>query len=506
MDNIMVVATAQRGKSTTMMSLMTSAALMYRPERVTFFCIGASLYPVEELPHVASVVSQTDGEGVSRTVASIEGLILAREASFKQYQIDISEFRERRFGTEREGPTDPNDKFGDVFLVVDNFSDLYDKDAPTGDRLVTIARQGLSYGVHVITSATAWLVGQKQQLVNVSNARIQLRLSNPDETQMGEGFERRKAARNTLDRPGFGVTREGHELLVGVPEITATTGERVSTRGIGAVIANVTGAGRLERLARLPERIQLTQVFAAFAESEAATDPLNIPFAISESALQPTFLPTRTVPNMLVLGRQQCGKTTTLAAFGQSIISRLGHEQAQITIIDPKTSLIGKIQGPHVRAYAYTADDIDEIIEGLAAILRDRLPPSGLSQEELMRRSTWEGPHHFVLIDDEQELRPHGVIGKVAATAPLWGLMERSREIGLHVIASRLPGNWAGVSVTNPFIQKMTSSRAPTLFMDNDPAAVKVFGRVSAQQLPPGRGLLVTTDGATEGVLVGATE
>ena len=58
-----------------------------------------------------------------------------------------------------------------------------------------------------MTSATAWLVGQKQQLVNVSNARIQLRLSNPDETQMGEGFERRKAARNTLDRPGFGVTR-----------------------------------------------------------------------------------------------------------------------------------------------------------------------------------------------------------------------------------------------------------------------------------------------------------
>jgi type VII secretion protein EccCa/type VII secretion protein EccCb len=506
MDNIMVVATAQRGKSTTMMSLMTSAALMYRPERVTFFCIGASLYPVEELPHVASVVSQTDAEGVSRTVASIEGLILAREASFKQYQIDISEFRERRFGTEHEGVTDPNDKFGDVFLVVDNFSDLYDKDAPTGDRLVTIARQGLSYGVHVITSATAWLVGQKQQLVNVSNARIQLRLSNPDETQMGEGFERRKAARNTLDRPGFGVTREGHELSVGVPEITATTGERISTRGIGAVIANVTGAGRLERLARLPERIQLTQVLSAFGESEAVSDPLNIPFAISESALQPTFLPTRTVPNMLVLGRQQCGKTTTLAAFGQSIISQLGHEQAQITIIDPKTSLIGKIQGPHVRAYAYTADDIDEVIEGLAAILRDRLPPSGLSQEELMRRSTWDGPHHFVLIDDEQELRPHGVIGKVAATAPLWGLMERSREIGLHVIASRLPGNWAGVSVTNPFIQKMTSSRAPTLFMDNDPAAVKVFGRVSAQQLPPGRGLLVTTDGAMEGVLVGATE
>lgn len=57
--------------------------------------------------------------------------------------------------------------------------------------------------------------------------------------------------------------------------------------------------------------------------------------------------------------------------------------------------------------------------------------------------------------------------------------------------------------MTNPFLQKMTGSRAPTLFMDNDPAAVKVFGRTSAQQLPPGRGLLVTTDGVIEGVLVG---
>jgi len=40
----------------------------------------------------------------------------------------------------------------------------------------------------------------------------------------------------------------------------------------------------------------------------------------------------------------------------------------------------------------------------------------------------------------------------------------------------------------------------------NDPQTVKVFGRTSAQQLPPGRGLLVTTDGAMEGVLVGTPD
>ncbi len=277
----------------------------------------------------------------------------------------------------------------------------------------------------------------------------------------------------------------------------------MATREVGPLIAGLTGAGRVESLARLPGRVQLSEVMAAFAGAAEAADPLNLPFGIGETALQPAVLPARAVPNLLVVGRQLCGKTTTLAAFGEAIMSRFTPEQAQITIIDPKTSLIGKIQGDHVRAYAYTADDIDTVIGEVAQILRDRLPPSGLSQEELLNRSDWEGPHHFVLIDDEQELRPHGVVGKGAATAPLWGLIERGREIGLHVIATRLPGNWAGVSVTNPFLQKMTGSRAPTLFMDNDPAAVKVFGRTSAQQLPPGRGLLVTTDGVIEGVLVG---
>jgi type VII secretion protein EccCa/type VII secretion protein EccCb len=502
LDNIMVVATAQRGKSTTLMTLMTSAALMYAPERVTFFCVGAALYPVEDLPHVAGVVGLADSEGVSRTLATIEAVIRARETSFKHYQIDIAEFRARRFGA-AGGATDPADKFGDVFLVIDNFGDLYDKDAAMGDRAIAVARQGLSYGVHVATSATAWFVGQKQALLNVSNVRIQLRLSNPDESQMGTSMEQRKAARNTLDRPGFGLTRDGHEFLVGMPEMSGTDRQRLGTRQLGAVIGSVAGTGKVQTLARLPARTPLPRIVAAYARTEQAADPLNLPFAIGESALQPVALPAGAVPNMLVMGRQQCGKTTTLAALGQAVLSRLTSEQAQLTIIDPKTALIGMVQGPQVRAYAYTSDDIDHVIGELAEMLRDRLPPAGLTQDELLHRPTWQGAHQFVLVDDEHELRPHGGIGKPAATAPLWGLIERSREIGLHVVAARLPGNWAGVSVMNPFLQRLTASRAPTLFMDNDPANVKVFGRTSAQQLPPGRGLLVTTDGDIEGVLVG---
>ena len=514
MDNVMVVATAQRGKSTTLMTLIVSAALMYRPQRVTFFCMGASLYPIAEVPHVAGVVSLTDTEGVGRTVATIEHLIRSREASFKQHRMDINDFRERRFGpagagTDTSDKFGPSDKFGDVFLVIDNFGDLYEKDSGLGDRVIAIARQGLSYGVHVATSASGWLVGQRQALLNVANARIQLRLSNPDETQMGNGMEHRRAARQNPDRPGFGVTRTGHELLIGLPELLESpedavrAGERITTRGIGAVVASKTGAQKVDVLARLPHRVALRDILASYAPATTNTELFDIPFAIAESALQPVALPARLAPNLLVVGRQGCGKTTVLASIGQAITARLTPDQARITIIDPKTSLIGKIQGPNVFAYAYTPDDIDRALVDVAEIMTKRLPPSGLTQQELLERAPWDGPHHFVLIDDEHELRPAGMVARQAATAPLWNLIERGRDIGLHVIATRLPGNWAGVSAMSPFLAKMTGSRAPTLFMDNDPQLVKVFGRTPAQQLPPGRALLVTTEGAIEGVLVG---
>jgi DNA segregation ATPase FtsK/SpoIIIE-like protein len=61
-----VVATDPGG---TMMTMITTGALVYRPERVQFYCVAASgprLAAVADLPHVASVVASFDTKGVNR--------------------------------------------------------------------------------------------------------------------------------------------------------------------------------------------------------------------------------------------------------------------------------------------------------------------------------------------------------------------------------------------------------------------------------------------------------
>jgi len=513
-SNIIVVGAKQRGKTTTLMTLMCSAAMMYTPSRVTFFCVGgATMAQIGSLPHIADIVSPKDVEGIERILSSMDALIDAREDAFRRANIDLDGFRERRFGPGSDGlgGTDPKDPFGDVFVVVDDYDDLYTKDMVLGDRIISLSSRGPEYGVHVMCSAGGWIHGQRQKLLQNATARIQLRLAEPGESQMGQvAIESREAARRTLNRPGFGLTDSLHELLVGLPALVdSATRTVVDTPEVGARIAEVAGVTKHAVLERLPERVELKAILEAHAAGSGAADDLSIAFAIGERhQLGPVPLRLSESPGLMILGRQGCGKSLSLVAIGEAVMSRFSPEEAQLTLIDPKAAPHGlrDLHAPgYVRAYAYDQDEIDQVINELAQdVLLSRLPPKGLSQEELRALKPWEGVRHFVLIDDVQDLRPaqtqsYPATGPVGAA--LWKLMERARQIGLHVFTTRNSTNWATLQM-DPWWRFQTSAKVAQLYMDNDPQN-KINRLVRAQALPPGRGLLVTDDSDVEGILVG---
>jgi DNA segregation ATPase FtsK/SpoIIIE-like protein len=272
-----------------------------------------------------------------------------------------------------------------------------------------------------------------------------------------------------LNRPVFGLTDTLHELRVGVPALVdPATGEAVNITDVGARIAGVAGVTKHANLQRLPQRVELKAILE-YEAAHPSGDDLSIAFAIGERRqLGPVPLRLRESPGLMILGRQGCGKTMSLVAIGEAVMSRFSPEEAQLTLIDPKTAPHGlrDLQGPgYVRAYAYDQDQIDEVITELAQqILLPRLPPKGLSQEELRALKPWEGCRHFVLIDDVQDLRKEqSYPPKPPVGAALWMLMERARQIGLHVFTTRNSANF-GTLQMDPWMRYQTSAKVAQLY------------------------------------------
>ncbi|SKO34932.1 DNA translocase FtsK [Mycobacteroides abscessus subsp. abscessus] len=518
-DNVMVVGTKNMGKTTTLLTLVTSGCLLYQPNRLTFMCIGESaMFSLEEWPHVAAVVGREDVEGVKRILSTLEAIKESRKQAFQKAKgMTIQQFRERRFGGV-EGWTDPADLFGDLCLVIDDFSGFYERYDLTGiaERAINLAAEGPSYGIHLIVSQSDWIHGQSQALKNSSNARIELRLSDPGRTEM----EDREAARHLADwnHPGFAITKStagapSNEMLIGVPEIEIADPEnpeatrRLAAADAATVVAKVAGTDKYFEVKRLPK----SEPLSAVTEASPADGRWIIPFAIGETALQPVCLNLDASPNALAVGLKGCGKDWLLETIMTVTAERFTPEQVLITVVDPTGSLrdaVSRLTGGHLRAYNYTADDITKDLMALGKELSDRLPPSGLKPHELQAwAGRTSGPRHMVIINDEdmlgeadQSLLEPGSWG-VEQTDPLALLMPRAGEIGLHVIAARHTGAWDGVAMTRKFVKKMIDSRAPILFMDNTPDT-SIKERVRAESLPQGRGLLLNA-GTVEGILVG---
>ena len=109
------------GKSTVLLTLISSLALAHTPAQVQFYILDfgrGSMGALGGLPHVGGVASRLQGDRVRRTVAEVRTLLEQREREFSERGIDsIATYRSLR----AEGAI-AGDGFGDVFLVVERLA------------------------------------------------------------------------------------------------------------------------------------------------------------------------------------------------------------------------------------------------------------------------------------------------------------------------------------------------------------------------------------------------
>jgi S-DNA-T family DNA segregation ATPase FtsK/SpoIIIE len=465
--NVAIVGAPQAGKSTALRTLLMAIAATHDPSVAQFYCLdfgGGALSSLRNVPHVGSVAGRSDVDLCRRTIAEMESIMQTREARFRRLGID-SMTAYRRLLTDGDTAV-ADDRFGDVFLVIDGWATLRQDFEILEQRVIALAAQGLSFGVHVVVTASRW-AELRPALKDQIGTRVELRLGDPADSEM----DRRRARQLSPMPPGRGITRDGKEMVIALPRLA---GQPMTARLVGRC------APPIELLpVQVPHR-----TVAAAGRTHAAT---QVVVGLGERELQPVVLDFAAQPHLVVLGEAECGKTSVLRLLCRELVRTNTSDAVQIEIVDFRRTLLGVVESVHLGGYAISASTLTARVPVLLERLAARMPGENVTQQQLRSRSWWSGPEIYLVVDDYDLVA--GATGN--PLTPLADYLPHAKDLGLHVIVARRSGG-AARAMFDPVLARLRDLGCMGLMMSASPDEGILLGSVRPSAQPPGRGTLIT--------------
>lgn len=489
--NVAVVGGPRSGKSTTLRTLMLALAAGHDPREVQFYGVdlgGGALAAMSELPHTGAVAGRQDAELIRRIVAECESLVRARELRFRRGGIEsMTQYRRRRAAGDAVTEADP---YGEVFLVVDGWAVLRRDFEHLEPSITALAVQGLSYGVHVVLTASRW-ADLRPALKDQLGTRIELRLGEPAESEMD-----RKRARQLGDGPpGRGLTREGRETVIAVPRLDGRPG----TEDLGAALSAAAETLRTRYAQRSAPPIAALPTLVRRRDIAGAESSTRVIIGLGEGDSGAATVDFGAQPHLIILGDVECGKTAALRALCTGLIADNPPDAVQLLLVDFRRTLLGVVESDHLAGYAMAESALAAALPALLDRLAARMPGPGVTQQQLRTRSWWSGPELYVVIDD------YDLVAGGAALTPLLACLPHARDVGLHVIVARRSGG-AARAMFDPLLSRLRDLGAMGLMMSAGPEEGVLLGSVRPSVLAPGRATLITRGAADQLIQVAWTD
>jgi DNA segregation ATPase FtsK/SpoIIIE, S-DNA-T family len=479
--NVAIVGAPQSGKSTALRTIVTALAVTHDPSTAQFYCLdfgGGMLASLREWPSVGSVAGRADPQLTRRTIDWLRALVRSRELLFRDHAIEsMAHYRQLKTNA------DPRcDRLGDVFLVVDGWPSLVREFEAVETSVAALASEGLSYGVHVVLSASRW-AEIRPALRDQIGTRIELRLGDPADSEL----DRRRAQEVPEGKAGRGLSHDGLHMVIAVPELDSEDSHAGRCRSRDGWIA--------PPIPLLPTQVDHCEVVARAGAAEVR--PL---IGLEESELLPVAVDFALHPHLLILGDNESGKTATLRTICSELVRTTTDAQSRLFVVDVRRSLLGVVQpeSAHFGGYLASADTVGEAVPRIIEQLRQRMPPRHVTPLQLRQRSWWSGPEVYVVIDD------YDLVGSGGGNplAPLAELLPHSRDLGLHLLVARRSSG-AARALFEPLIGGLRDAGSMTLLMSGNPDDGLTIGSVRASSMPPGRGTLITRRGGPQLIQVG---
>jgi DNA segregation ATPase FtsK/SpoIIIE, S-DNA-T family len=467
--HLAVVGGPRSGKSTTLATAVLSLALTHTPDQLGIHVLdfgGGVLGPLAGLPHVGSVADRQQPDLVRRVGAEVVATLARRERTFRAAGLaSVEAFRARRaVGEFAEEPAT------DLLLVVDGYLTLRGEFDDLEARLLPLAAQGLSYGLHLAVSATRW-TELRPAVKDLLGGRIELRLGEPAESEVD-----RRRATGVPARPGHGLAADGAATVVAAPRLASDAADT------GTLVARIAEAwpGRAFAPVRLlPERIERP----ALPPGEE-----GIALGVDEERLARVAFDPAADPHLVCFADAESGKTNLLRLVARGVVERYLPEEARIVVIDHRRGLLGFVPPSHLIGHASTPEDTAAAAARVAGSLRRRLPGPDVTPRALRERSWWTGPEVFVLVDDYDLVATGG-----GAAHPLLALVEflaQAKDVGLHLVVARRCGGSAR-ALFDPLLGRLHELATPGLVMNGSADEGALVEAVKASPQPPGRGTYV---------------
>ncbi|MFY9190777.1 MAG: type VII secretion protein EccCa [Lawsonella sp.] len=446
-EHSLVVGTTQSGKSEALVTIASALCQENSPENLKLYAVdagGGVLSHLRILPHCASVCSTSDTERLERTFAEVG-----------------QELRGRADG---ELPIEQH-----IVLMIDGWAALVENDMEIEEKVRQIAREGLSYNIHLVVSAQRW-ADVRAALRDSLTTRWELRLGDTADSMMG-----RRNAEKVPKMPGRGITETGLHFLFALQ----------NQAGLLQIAERWESVPPVQPLALLPR-------VADLAELEPITRSghgYRVPLGIEGNTLGNYVFDTGQKENLLVIG-DGSGKSTLLRTFVQRLTKVAEPKDAKFLIVDYRRQLLGACPQSHLAGYASTKQEVMSFAGQLKKALEDRLPSGVIDPVQLQNRSWWEGPDVYLVVDD------YDLVASSSGN-PLLDLVELlpyGRDIGLHVIVARRCTGFSRASF-EPFLTRLRELHPTTLLMNGSKEEGAILNGRKARPLPVGRADTVNENG-----------
>ncbi len=263
---VVLFGTAGRGKTTFVKSLLLGLAATRTPNDLHMYALDfgrGGLKPIQDLPHLGAVIDVSETSRVDQLIRMIRSIVNERQEMLESY-LSLDDYNAKN----------PDKRFPDVVVVIDNFAEFQESFEYQIQELMTLVRDGRAFGINfVITAGSPGDIGGK--FINLLTQRMSLTLA--DDSQYADIVGR--GARRFDNVPGRGLLSlivddepkpvEFHVGIPGRPDALSDTDQVDGFQMISQRMERVwTAMGGTRPAAELPRAIGLLGMYSLLEEKD----------------------------------------------------------------------------------------------------------------------------------------------------------------------------------------------------------------------------------------------